>query len=199
MSETPHQQSQRDAGIHTGHHSFTPRIPPDLSDLKDARLLSPERDATRDCPNCNGTGRDQLKEDVWACEVCEGTGMMAKDAPAGPQWSSTPPTEPGRYWFFGDLEYEPGGAHYHSHPPLQTALYQVEVVWSDSTTWTNPDESNRLIGSVGYYFDLHAPADSNWRKSHKRHARGYWLPATLPELPGDPENLFAAKPEPTPP
>ena len=92
-------------------------------------------------------------------------------------WSNDAPTEPGRYWFYGEPFFGQMGRDFENNSILNPKLYYVEV----------QRLSNGLIGVVSGQFCPLKKFDKS-----KRNAGyvGYWKKSDNIELPTDNLNLF---------
>ena len=88
-----------------------------------------------ECFNCDGTGTlRRISGAEVGCHKCEGTGRD----PGKPEWTTTPPTEPGWYFFrmFRDSIPEPVSIPVH---PDEEIEYQDGEWWPERIKEPNAD------------------------------------------------------------
>lgn len=95
------------------------------------------------------------------------------------EWFNNPPTEPGNYWFFGDLHYGTMGCHFFDPPKLPDQRMSLVTIRKTG------GESLMAVAD-GHFVSLNCFI----REKHRQGYVGYWKSAELPEPPHDILNLF---------
>ena len=101
---------------------------------------------------------------------------MAKD-----EWTTKIPTEPGKYWFYGDPHYGNMGRDFREDAVVEPTDIKMHLIS------VNKISNGIMIVTDGAFI----PSTPFNKKKGQAGPLGYWKPATLPESPKDIFELFS--------